>query len=370
MRFRFAGLVVVAAAAGPSTLAAQANVTVDAGGSTVAFSGASRISGGVLAPSVWWDARGGYAYLGGSFSRYDDQTWTSGVTVGGSAYTSARRPWRLEAGATGMFRAYSGGYETGEVNLIGRFHRAWAGAGAWVGAGYSRTWAWDSTRQSVTGEAGAWARTGGLTLIATVAPRWWADTSHTDLVFSGRFSSGRLQVDATAGIRPAAGATQTWQSVSTMVRLVSPLHFLLTVGKFPDDPIQGFYGGNYVTAGFRFAPRRTPPVLPTATLRRDQAPAPPGPIRRFALERLRGDDYRIVVTVAEGARVEIAGDMTGWAPRDLTASGPGRWETTLSLPRGTHRVNLRVDGGAWVVPPGLPTETDDFDGTVGRLTVP
>jgi hypothetical protein len=32
-------------------------------------------------------------------------------------------------------------------------------------------------------------------------------------------------------------------------------------------------------------------------------------------------------------------------------------------------VNTRVDGGPWIVPPGLTTMTDDFEGEVGVLVI-
>jgi len=34
-----------------------------------------------------------------------------------------------------------------------------------------------------------------------------------------------------------------------------------------------------------------------------------------------------------------------------------------------YRVNLRVDGGPWIVPPGLPSVVDEFGGAVGILTI-
>jgi hypothetical protein len=42
---------------------------------------------------------------------------------------------------------------------------------------------------------------------------------------------------------------------------------------------------------------------------------------------------------------------------------------TLALAPGTYRFNIRVDGGAWVVPVGVTRLADEFGGTVGLLTV-
>jgi len=63
------------------------------------------------------------------------------------------------------------------------------------------------------------------------------------------------------------------------------------------------------------------------------------------------------------------GDFTDWRPVVLTASGDGTWEVTLPIAPGIHRVNVRVNGGAWSVPPGLTVATDDFGGEVGLLPI-
>ena len=35
-----------------------------------------------------------------------------------------------------------------------------------------------------------------------------------------------------------------------------------------------------------------------------------------------------------------------------------------------YTLSVRVDGGAWFPPPGLPTTSDGFGGTVGVLVIP
>jgi len=41
----------------------------------------------------------------------------------------------------------------------------------------------------------------------------------------------------------------------------------------------------------------------------------------------------------------------------------------MPIARGTHQINLRVNGGRWIVPPGLTPITDEFGGAVGLLIV-
>ena len=48
---------------------------------------------------------------------------------------------------------------------------------------------------------------------------------------------------------------------------------------------------------------------------------------------------------------------------------PDGWIVEISASRGLHRANIRVDGGAWIAPPGLASMTDDFAGEVGIFVV-
>ncbi len=44
-------------------------------------------------------------------------------------------------------------------------------------------------------------------------------------------------------------------------------------------------------------------------------------------------------------------------------------EAALPLRAGSHRLLVRVDGGEWMPPPGLPAAPDEFGGRVGVLLV-
>jgi len=64
------------------------------------------------------------------------------------------------------------------------------------------------------------------------------------------------------------------------------------------------------------------------------------------------------------------GDFTAWQPSALVLDAGGWWSATLSIPAGVHRMNIRIDGGPWVVPPGVTSVDDEFSGVVGILAVP
>ena len=61
------------------------------------------------------------------------------------------------------------------------------------------------------------------------------------------------------------------------------------------------------------------------------------------------------------------GEFTDWRPVALHRSGSD-WTATLTVAPGTYRMNVRIDGGAWAVPPGVTALEDDF-GVVGILRI-
>jgi hypothetical protein len=66
---------------------------------------------------------------------------------------------------------------------------------------------------------------------------------------------------------------------------------------------------------------------------------------------------------------EIAGDFTDWKPVPLERLNGGWWYAMLQVPPGVHRVQLRLNGGLWQSPPGLPRADDGPAGPSGALVV-
>jgi hypothetical protein len=64
------------------------------------------------------------------------------------------------------------------------------------------------------------------------------------------------------------------------------------------------------------------------------------------------------------------GDFTDWKPEPLIAVGNGRWTLSKALTAGVHHLNIRFDGGPWLVPSGVSAVDDGFGGRVGLLVVP
>lgn len=85
------------------------------------------------------------------------------------------------------------------------------------------------------------------------------------------------------------------------------------------------------------------------------------------LESLAGSRYRLDFAL-HGRSVDVNSDATDWIPFPASQVAPGRWEVTLVLCPGVHHIAVRVDGGPWQAPPGLPAAPDGFGGEVGLIT--
>jgi hypothetical protein len=97
---------------------------------------------------------------------------------------------------------------------------------------------------------------------------------------------------------------------------------------------------------------------------------PAGPIESFSVGPSADRRHRTIAVRARAAgSVEITGDFTGWRPVQLTRGRDGRWMAALPITPGTHEMALRLDGGPWIVPPGLTIIRDEFGGTSGLLVV-
>jgi hypothetical protein len=79
--------------------------------------------------------------------------------------------------------------------------------------------------------------------------------------------------------------------------------------------------------------------------------------------------HRLAIVGPPADRAEVMGDFTDWQPRPLVRAGEGRWALDAALSRGVHHLNVRFDGGEWVVPAGTVAVDDGFGGEVGMFVV-
>jgi hypothetical protein len=167
----------------------------------------------------------------------------------------------------------------------------------------------------------------------------------------------------------------TWGSIAATLWVKPSIGVIASAGTYPVDFTQGFPGGQFLSLGLRFAAGRNRERSPAVVSARPEEVAGPT-VTAFEVIGLAGTTgttgttHRIRVRAPRALRVEVAGDFSEWAPVALEAQGGGWWTLIVPLSRGAHEVNVRVDGGAWLVPPGLMSATDEFGGSVGRLIIP
>jgi hypothetical protein len=135
-------------------------------------------------------------------------------------------------------------------------------------------------------------------------------------------------------------------------------------GRVPANPSRGLPARNYANFGLMLSyssiPRTTVPVKPLTV----------AAVKDFEVRALATGTQKITVRVGGVETVEVMGDFSDWTPLVLMRRGRDLWDITLPVTAGVHEINLRLDGGPWLAPPGLPTRRDSFNGDVGLLVVP
>jgi hypothetical protein len=235
---------------------------------------------------------------------------------------------------------------------------------------------------------GGWARASGLTALASVIPTTVDDTlRYTDATASLRLVVDRLELGASVGGRtgrllPAYAKEGAWGSGSATMWFLDWAAVTGSVGNYPIDLTQGFPGGRYVTLALRIGsrPTREPSSVSAAATHAGEsslgkaATGAPGAASRagvlnFTLGTDAAGSRTFRVRAPRAQRVEVAGDFSGWLPVPLARNTDGWWTVPARLAPGTQQITVRIDGGAWLVPPGLQALADEFGGVVGLLTV-
>jgi hypothetical protein len=78
---------------------------------------------------------------------------------------------------------------------------------------------------------------------------------------------------------------------------------------------------------------------------------------------------RLTIRWASARRAEVMGDFTDWKATPLIPLRGGRWTLPIDLKPGVYHLNVRFDGGAWLVPSGAVAVDDGFGGRVGLVVV-
>jgi hypothetical protein len=368
-------------------LAAQRVVSsVDVSGTGVWYADSIRATGGSLNPAVRLDwpratiaASGTVSELGGGGGNMSLQG-----LMAPSVFTPSIGPFTLELAAQLGGSTHQDGTRTGQAIGFTRAYIMGNGSGAWAGGGAGRSWDGAIGRNVRQGELGAWLEQRGVTALASVSPVIVQDTiRYTDLQAAVRYPMDRVELGFSVGTRsgsvgPVVGGTsRTWGTVSVLTWLTPGIALVGSAGNYPVDLTQGYPGGRFVSLALRLASRNTRQAERAASTSSSsdtpltvaaEATNTAG-VSGFVVGQARGGSRILRVQAASAGTVEVNGDFTHWKPIQLSRAADGWWNVTLPIATGTHQLNVRVDGGPWVVPPGLLSTTDEFGGIVGILVI-
>ena len=334
----------------------------------------------VDAPSSVFDAGGSYSTLA--------RSWAAQGNASGSLFTPRVSSLMGELAAYATGSSNGDGTHTGSLSGMGRAHVLNDVAGAWLGAGGGRVYNGVVWQNLVQGEVGAWANIPYGSLTAVVTPSKLGDsTKYTDTEGTLSVFRDRIGLDLDAGFRAGSslpisgGNSRAWGSASGAIWVTPSIAITASAGTYPVNFGQGFPGGRFVSAGIRIG--RMPGYKSgnegAPMMRPDELTPVPG-VTAAAVNPLFPGKLRVVhdragrtnlsIAAPSASLVEIAGDFSNWEPVALSKTADGRWIASLALKPGIYEMNLRVDRGAWISPPGLESKNDEFGQSVGLLIVP
>jgi hypothetical protein len=361
-------------------LRAQLTVTADAGFGAVEYEGFLGSGALTVTPGIRYDARTFSLAAQGGWVLYESgRSLVQGVAAG-AWLTPPVGGLRGEISGFGGVAAYADAARSGYGLLRGRLHMTRRAAGLWAGAGVGRAYAGAFDIGTSELAVGAWWAGRGLTVTTAVTRGLGVDSAsstaaYVDATANARWTTGPFELEGQIGVRPWSelddeGVFGELQARLALTRIVAAQ---LGAGRYPADPLRGAVAGRWISAGVRIGiwSGRSTVRAPDERLR--DAVRLPYPLPADAPElRLREAPFgvRAITIHAPGAaRVEIAADFTDWQAVPLSAGDNAEWRLDLALAPGVYRLNVRVDGGPWVVPRGATPQQDEFGTLVGLIIV-
>lgn len=156
--------------------------------------------------------------------------------------------------------------------------------------------------------------------------------------------------------------SRSWGSAQAAIWLSSQLAAVAGGGSEPAQPTRGLPARRFASLGVMLAywpiPRGAVPVVTPASL-----------VHAFEMRPAGEALQRLTARIGGVERVEVMGDFSDWSPIPLVRRGRDQWELLIPMGPGVHQINMRIDGGKWIAPPGIPSIRDDFNGEVGVLVI-
>jgi hypothetical protein len=358
----------------------SSQVSIDLGGLALRYADSVNATAAAVTPDFRYDTQRASVEGVGTLSQFASGGWSSQGSLATSVFapTTGRLFFELAGFAGGSY--HHDGTRTGEAIADGKVHFSEGNYGAFGGGGIGTTWSVAGWRRILLGEAGVWGRQGPTNGLLTVSPVSVDDTTrYADGQISLGSSVSRFDLSVLAGYRwgsrlPAdLTGTKGWASFSATGWLTPVWGVVAAAGTYPVDPTQGFPGGRFVSLSVRLASHRNNSApLQNFGLKSGPATASeaePEPIDQFRVRRDAQGRTVLRIHAPSAKRVEIAGDFNQWVPTNLEPAPAGWWTVALELPPGNYQMNFRLDGGTWLVPPGMLSMKDEFGGVTGLLVI-
>ena len=356
---RVAPIAILVFAAQP--IGAQVSGSLDLSASDIRYDLFQPSTAVAISPTVAFDQGWTSLSARGTVLRFQSGHRDLHGSVVGTTFTPALGRFRLEVGADfGVsryltFPTFTHWFGAADLHYLRPHYGAWIG-----GTGGTTSFAGGAG----TVELGVWGTVPWATLTVTTSHSSVGDTSYTDFEGKGRITSGPFELGGRLGTRIASrGAGHGVYGEATATYAFTPqLGATIGGGRYPTDPTRGTIAGRYATIGVRIMVAAPPRAdsFHDALDRYSPLPSADTPVTT-SVELGAG---RVLRVHAEGAaKVEVMGDFTDWQPVLVTNAG-------ILLTPGPHLVEVRVDGGAWMVPVGATTVKDEFGGEAGLIVVP
>ena len=342
------------------------------------------------------------------------QSWLLGSSAAEfQAFTPLLYGVRAEVSANASRIFFDPALQNDQLDAGGRLHYMRQRGGIWLGSGVARPLRATTVSNVNISSGGAWTRWGPATLRGSVTSFFFTKVSGvdtlapdpacagslststagtgmaaapahlpaldnsaapcrhqsrlTDLEASVRWEHRLLEVTMRGGQRfgdsfDATPESRQWASGSVAVWISSQVAAVAGGGREPAQPTRGLPARTFGSLGLMLAywpiPRGTVPVESPATL-----------VQAFELRPAGPDLQRITVRIGGVETVEVMGSFSDWEPMPLLRRGRDTWELLIPMPSGVHQINMRIDRGQWIAPPGMPAVKDGFAGEVGVIVV-
>ncbi|MBL8987193.1 MAG: glycogen-binding domain-containing protein [Gemmatimonadetes bacterium] len=359
-------------------LAAQPAGSLGVGASIIQYDGFLTSGAAVVVPAVRFDTPRFSIAGQGSWTVFESGNDVLQGNVAGGWLVGSRDWWRVELSGSAGAAKYANEPSSGHALGGARFHLIGKEAGGWFGVNTGTRFG-SATGAPLEISAAGWRVRRRVALVGSVtATRLGADR-YLDVGGAVRWTGSSVEVEARLGARPwtrsrgevGDALAGGYGDLTARFGLTDRLSLSVGGGSYPSDPARRVLAAKYLNIGLRVVTlgsgsSATPLVSPGIARRVASSLEAAGPRLEVVGE---GAQSRLRILAPQARTVDLMGDFTDWSVVPLVRVGPGVWEAAMSLPVGLHRLNVRVDGGAWVAPAGTRVERNEFGGSVGILVV-